>query len=304
MAIILFFIDGLGLGENNPEKNPFARYKTAFFDDNFRNPLTYEAVPFISDTISLYALDATLGVEGLPQSATGQTALFTGVNAAQIMNRHIQAFPGPQLTKIIQEHGVIKKIRETGLSATSANLYSTDYAEQVIRRKRRHSATTLTILGAGLPLRSLPEMEAGRAVYHDITNELLPSIGITDIPVIHPKIAARRLAGLANDYDFVLFEYFLTDRYGHKQTWSFAEKTITILDVFLTALKATINSETIVILTSDHGNFEDLSVKTHTLNPVPLLVFGQKAKEFPSDLSSITEVAPAIFSTLKRSNYK
>ena len=39
--------------------------------------------------------DATLDVPGYPQSATGQTAIFTGVNAAEIKQGHINVLPTP-----------------------------------------------------------------------------------------------------------------------------------------------------------------------------------------------------------------
>jgi hypothetical protein len=40
-------------------------------------------------------LDASLCVPGLPQSATGQAALLTGLNAPELMGRHIEGFPPP-----------------------------------------------------------------------------------------------------------------------------------------------------------------------------------------------------------------
>ncbi|NJM98905.1 MAG: hypothetical protein HC800_18680 [Phormidesmis sp. RL_2_1] len=45
-----------------------------------------------------------------------------------------------------------------------------------------------------------------------------------------------------------------------------------------------------LLVTSDHGNVEDLSTKRHTLNRVPLLAIGPHAAEFASvkDLSGIT----------------
>jgi hypothetical protein len=64
-----------------------------------------------------WGLDASLGVPGLPQSATGQTSILTGVNAPAEMGRHISGFPGPTLRRILFEHSVLKRIRERGLSA-------------------------------------------------------------------------------------------------------------------------------------------------------------------------------------------
>lgn len=303
MNIILIFIDGLGLGENNPEINPFARYYTDFFKSNFACPFTKEIGRKISSAISLVPLDASLGVEGLPQSATGQTALFTGINAPKEAGRHIQAFPGPQLTKIIAEHGIMKQALAAGLTATSANMYSPDYLELVRQRKRRNSVTTLLSLTADIPLRSIAEMKAGEAVYQDITNEMLPAFGVHDINPVSPAVAANRLLYLAKQYNFTVFEYFQTDRIGHKQNWDTARSIINVLDEFLSSLQQGLPKEMAVIVTSDHGNFEDFSVKTHTRNLIPLIVFGHACEQIAQQIYYLTDVTPVILSTLKGLNH-
>lgn len=302
MSIVLFFIDGVGLGETNPEINPFVKYYTPFFRNNFGQPFTAEIGRKISPDISLVPLDAALGVDGLPQSATGQTTLFTGVNASQKVGRHIQAFPGPQLIKIIEEHGIMKKVLAAGLRTTSANMYSPDYLELVRQRKRRNSVTTLLALTANVPLRSINEMREGTAVYQDITNEMLPIFGVNDIEVISPSVAARRLSALSEQYDLTVFEYFQTDRIGHKQNWETAKQIVTILDEFLTVLQREIPHGTTVIVTSDHGNFEDFSVKTHTRNPIPLMIFGYKCEYIAEQIHQMTDITPMILSMLKGLN--
>ena len=83
--IVLLFIDGLGIGDNDPDKNPCANTKLYYFrntlDQNYPRELNPHGIAF--------GLDANLGVPGLPQSATGQTALFTGVNAPELLGRHL-----------------------------------------------------------------------------------------------------------------------------------------------------------------------------------------------------------------------
>jgi bisphosphoglycerate-independent phosphoglycerate mutase (AlkP superfamily) len=51
------------------------------------------------------------------------------------------------------------------------------------------------------------------------------------------------------------------------------------------------------VLTSDHGNMEDLSTGSHTRNPVPLLARGPQARRFAA-AESIADVTPAILSAL------
>ena len=78
LKILFIFVDGLGIGSSDPEVNPL-------YDPRF---------PFLNNMLSqARPLDACLSVAGLPQSATGQAALFTGVNAAKEMGRHIEGFP-------------------------------------------------------------------------------------------------------------------------------------------------------------------------------------------------------------------
>jgi 2,3-bisphosphoglycerate-independent phosphoglycerate mutase len=53
-----------------------------------------------------------------------------------------------------------------------------------------------------------------------------------------------------------------------------------------------------VIVTSDHGNVEDLSVKNHTLNDVPTLIWGKHRHVLAESIRSLTDIAPAIVKTL------
>jgi hypothetical protein len=50
----------------------------------------------------------------------------------------------------------------------------------------------------------------------------------------------------------------------------------------------------LVLLTSDHGNIEDLSTKRHTLNRVPLMAWGWGAERIVQEVRELSGVAPAI----------
>ena len=56
----------------------------------------------------------------------------------------------------------------------------------------------------------------------------------------------------------------------------------------------------IILITSDHGNLEDLSVRGHTTNPVPALVIGAPAlrRRFTAGLRDLTDVTPSILRLL------
>ncbi|WP_371370709.1 metalloenzyme [Sporomusa aerivorans] len=300
MRVLLIFIDGFGLGFNNPETNPLARFGLPSVEELFGLPLTQESGIIIKSDRCLIPIDATLGIEGLPQSATGQAALLTGVNTASIMGRHIQAFPGPCLAKIITEHNLMKKLAMLGLAATSANLYLPNYFELVAMRKRRHSAITLAALSTGMSLRSLAEIQNGYAVYQDITNELLPEFGVATVPVISPQQAAQNLVNISRKYSFTIFEYFQTDRAGHKQNWQAAQSILGVLNEFIGWTYKLLPGDTFLLITSDHGNFEDMSVKTHTLNKVPLIALGSGVQNIVSNISDLTGIAPSIIEALTK----
>jgi bisphosphoglycerate-independent phosphoglycerate mutase (AlkP superfamily) len=55
---------------------------------------------------------------------------------------------------------------------------------------------------------------------------------------------------------------------------------------------------TSVILTSDHGNIEDLSSRNHTLNPVPTIVWGDHKQDIANRIKSLADITPAIVQTL------
>lgn len=299
MHVLFIFIDGFGLGPADSAVNPLVRFPGTFFPLLLGGPLSQDTKSLAADVLCFTPLDATLGVDGLPQSATGQTALFTGVNAPKKVGHHVQAFPGPQLAAIISESGLMGCLKKKGLTVTSANMYTPNYLELVAARKRRHSVTTLLTLAAGERLRSLPDMLSSQAVYQDITNEMLAELGVTASPVT-PTEAGRRLVGIAASHHFTLFEYFQTDRYGHKQNWQKAEVVLAILDEFLMSVYQSRPADMLVVISSDHGNFEDFSVKTHTLNLVPGLFFGRGAAHFGSGLHDLADVAPAIEAYFER----
>jgi phosphopentomutase len=59
-----------------------------------------------------------------------------------------------------------------------------------------------------------------------------------------------------------------------------ANKIIRTLDSFFSGILKTKTSSTNLLICSDHGNIEDLGVKSHTTNMVPLIVIGPDAHHF------------------------
>ena len=276
--ILLLFVDGLGLGEPDPEVNPIhdgvCPCLEAFLD---------QADP----------VDACLGVSGLPQSATGQTALLTGRNAPKEMGRHIEGFPGPSLRAIIEADNIFHAYKRRGLRATFANAYFVKTMDEV-HAMRVHSVTTVATLSAFGVVRDRSMLEANRAVYQDLTRELLVKRGYTG-PLITPEEAAADLLRIVRDHDLTLFEYFQTDRVGHACDPARIHQVLGLLNRFLEELLEATQAESFtLVLVSDHGNIEDIRTRAHTLNPVPFAVAGSGADQLKGRAKSLTDIFPLI----------
>jgi 2,3-bisphosphoglycerate-independent phosphoglycerate mutase len=124
-------------------------------------------------------------------------------------------------------------------------------------------------------------------------------LGFIDAPVMNPREAGRKLGALAKEYDFSLFEYWASDYAGHKQQM---DEAIRLMESFDEVLGGLVDGwdDGLILVTSDHGNMEDLSTRRHTDAYVPALVIGRRAarEEFTRDMRDITHIAPAIWKTV------
>lgn len=242
-------------------------------------------------------LNANLDVPGLPQSATGQTALFTGVNAAKVLGRHLNGYPNQKLRDIIREHSVLKWFAERGYKAAFLNAFHPLFFDHNPYDIIKHlSVTSVANLVAGLPFFGLDDVRAGRAIYQDISGEALRERGFS-VPSYSPEQAGEIIGRQSQNYHFAMFEYFQTDKAGHGQDMGRARIVLDMLERFMAAVLAHVNhAETLVILTSDHGNIEDLSFRGHTRNPAMTLFIGAGAAPMAHATTSILDLYPKILS--------
>jgi hypothetical protein len=231
-------------------------------------------------------------VPGLPQSATGQTSLLTGVNGAEVLGRHYTGFPTKSLRAVLWRASLFKQLVEGGLTATFANAFTPRFFElgEAVW-DRPMGATSWANRAGGLRFRGFEDLRAGAAVFHDVTHETLAG----RVAPRTPEEAGAVLAGLAAGHEFTLFEFFRTDKAGHAQDDTWARRELVKLERLLAAvLDAADLSTTTIVLTSDHGNVEDLRVRTHTHNPVPTLVFGAGAETLAPGLDRIETLTPRL----------
>ncbi len=294
MNTIYLFIDGIGFGNNDPSVNPFARYARSFLRE--LGGLDWPKRPagwFTAQT------DAHLGLPGLPQSATGQTALWTGINGPKVMGHHKTGFPGPTLIKVIREHSIVKVFHDHGRRASFLNAYTDNFFERIRNKPRLQSASTHVQLASGQALKTLTDLENGDAIFMDITHEIMHRFfpEYKDrFPLRDARQRGRDLARIADRYDLVLYEYFLTDKVGHDQNWDMAERVIGNLEDFVEGLTQAMDPERqLLLITSDHGNLEDLTTKSHTSGKVPTFAYGHGAADIVGNVRALTDIPPFIY---------
>ncbi len=278
LKLLFIFIDGVGLRSPAPD-----------------NPVNAENCPALCKLIEDHAvpIDACLDVKGLPQSATGQATMFTGVNAALHMGRHCEGFPGPTLRRLIQNNNIFKELTRKKKRCRFADAYMIDEVDD-LESRRFKSVTTVMAMTQPETILMRDDLLENQAVSHDITRSRLIESG-HDLPLIQPHQAAEHLIQVARANDFTLFEFFLTDIAGHSRSYQTACETLSMLDKFIEATVALCRATNmLLVITSDHGNIEDMGTKSHTRNPVPLLAVGPQAEKITTNTTTLLQVTPRI----------
>jgi hypothetical protein len=294
MHVLLLFFDGWGLGANDPATNPFltAPMPTlrALCDGTIptREKIVQSARAVVVPT------DATLGVAGVPQSATGQTTLLTGINAPRALGAHVGPYPNDALRDLLTRDNVLMRLTAAGRRVAFANAYPPIFFERLARDKARRSATSYAVQAAGVRYRDINDLRAGKAVSAFVTNHIWRERG-ADVPLITAREAGMNLARLAAENDFTLFEYFLTDAAGHKANAAFTTRVLAEVDELLSGvLDASDLDDTLIVITSDHGNIEDTTTRAHTRNPVPTILVGAAREHIAPRVHTLADFAPAL----------
>lgn len=268
--LAFLFVDGLGLS-SDPRSSlkrldlPILRTLTAGFSRE----------PFSQPNLAYRVLDARLGVEGLPQSGTGQTALLTGLNAAQLLGHHQGPHPLSKLQTLLRLESLQVWAARRGLRVLHANSYRPEYLEKVLYSRRNLlSAFGFAARAAGLELLPIDHPQA-----------TLPAFWP------EPEAAGERFALIAQQHDLTILENWALDYSSHRLPEKLDERLVELdrfLEGFLNA-----GSAATLILTADHGNAEEPWHTQHTLNPVPLVVYGPLANSVTA-MYALTDLAPWI----------
>lgn len=297
---LFLFLDGVGIGDEDPAINPFFSAGLKHFEKIFGGIPCKEREELENDGSFTEPSDALLGVEGFPQSGTGQTSLFTGVNAAQAIGMHFGPYPHSRIRPILEEKNIFRVLKDLGADVYFANAFPKQFFEYVESGNRRLSATTMSCAMTGIPLCNADSLRNGDGLSADITGERWATeLGYPDVKAVTAFEAGRRLGQIAARHDFTMFEYFLTDKAGHDMNRKTAETVLKTLDGLLGGIVEAGLDKLTMLISSDHGNVEDISIKTHTLNPSLSAVMGEHAGFFRGKLSSICSVTPCIVELFK-----
>jgi hypothetical protein len=291
----MLFLDGVGLGDADPETNPFMHVNMptvqALLDISH---LTREVAGTITGQAALLGLDALMDVPGLPQSATGQTTILTGHNAPTALGEHYGPYPNQQLRKMLAQDNIFKVLLDAGQPAAYANAYPARFLDRLKRGKGRLSANTQAAYLSNLKIRSGEDLRQGRAVSALLSNEFWPEPDL-ELPSVTPHQAGQKLAQLAQEHTLTFFEFWYTDLLGHKQKRAESLQILSMLDDFMAGILAELDlSRSLLLVVSDHGNFEDWTTSKHTTNPALTMLVGAGFEQLVPHLASLRDIKPVL----------
>ncbi len=307
MRCLFIFLDGVGLGSDDPQTNPFFSAQMPNLQAllNGHKLIESPSLPLENERATLLRLDACLNISGLPQSATGQAVLLTGINVPAEIGYHYGPKPNEAVARFVTNGNLFHQLSELGKRCALLSGYPPRYFQAIESRRRMYSAVPLAATSAGLQLMTSEDIRAGRALPADLTGEgWSAQPGFPQIPILSHREAGQQLAKLGQAYDFAFFEYWLTDYAGHEQNMPQAVQLLENFDQTLGGLfDAWHDDSGLILITSDHGNLEDLSTRRHTANPVPGLLIGATParRAFSQGLHDLSGITPRIINLVASS---
>jgi hypothetical protein len=296
MHILMIFLDGIGLGNDNPATNPFAAASmptlTALTNgQRWLNGIGKQ----VSERAVFLPVDPRLGVPGRPQSATGQATILTGLNVPEMIGEHYGPRPNAPIRELLAEDNFFKQVVANGKQAALLEAYPPMWHQAVERGKRLRASYQQAPYEAGQKLFTEEDLYNGDAITGDWTGEGWRShLGYTDSPVYERHEAGVKMVELSRRYDFAFFANWFTDVIGHRGTVDEGVQMLELFDdVMAGALDVWDDDEGLIIVTSDHGNMEDLdNGGKHTENDVPTLIIGSEKDSFAEGLTTLADYVP------------
>jgi 2,3-bisphosphoglycerate-independent phosphoglycerate mutase len=300
MHILMIFLDGIGLGDDNPAVNPFAAHLPTLTALTNGHRWLRDIGRQESERAVLVPTDPRMGIPGRPQSASGQAAILTGLNVPQMIGEHYGPKPNAPIRAILTQDNFFKQVVAHGKTAALLEAYPPRWHRGIDSGKHLRASYQQAAFEAGQSIFTERELYAGEAMAQDFTGQgWRDYLGYHDSPVYTPHDAGRKLVQISRRYDFAFFAHWSTDVVGHRGP---LEDGIALLETFDGVMSGVLDEwdddEGLVIVTSDHGNMEDVSDRHHTENDVPTLIIGREKAAFADGLQTLADLTPQMASLL------
>lgn len=293
--ILMIFLDGIGLGDDDPDSNPFAAATlptlTALGNGHkWLNNIGQQQ----SQRAILVPTDPRMGVPGRPQSGTGHATILTGRNIPALIGEHYGPKPNAATRALIAEDNFFKQVVARGMTAALINAYPPRLLAGINRGKLLRSGIQQAVHEAGLPMFEVDQLYSHDALSEDWTGAAWRDhLGYADAPQYTPQEAGRQMVELSRRYDFAFFSHWMTDTVGHRGTVADGVRLLEIFDAVMAgALAVWDDREGLIVITSDHGNMENLNHTKHTENDVATLIIGDGKERFAEGLRTLADLVP------------
>lgn len=301
MHILMLFLDGVGLGEDDPAVNPFAAAELPTLH-SLTNGQRWLRDTGRQETVRSIWIptDPCMGVVGRPQSATGQAAILSGLNIPKLIGEHYGPKPNQPVRDLLDEDNLFKRVITSGKTAALLEAYPPGWLDGINRGKSLPSSYQFAAQSAGIRFLDIDDLRAGDAISGDWTGEAWRSrMGFDTVPELSAYDAGVRLVELSRRFDFAFFPHWITDVVGHRGT---LDEAVRLLDQFDAVMAGVLDcwqdDEGLVIVTSDHGNLEEIGNRKHTENDVPTLVIGSRSAAFADGIATLADIAPRVLQWL------
>jgi hypothetical protein len=231
-----------------------------------------------------------------------------------MLGMHDGPKPSPQVMDILKEGTLFQHFHHNQMGTSVLNAYPPRYFKSIERGYKLPGVIALSALYAGMQLKTKDDLQLGEAISVDFTaHGWRDHLGLHDTPILDPFQAGERLFTLTHGCQLAFFEYWLSDVAGHQQDMPAACSLLELFDTVLGSLLRCWNDEEgLILITSDHGNLEDLSTRHHTRNNVPLLLVGSQSNREKITRGliqasgtrqelNLTDIAPAILNSAELS---
>ncbi len=293
--ILLIFLDGIGLGSDDPAVNPFAaaHLPTVYSLTNGHRWLKSTGRQ-VGSRAAFVPTDPRVGIPGRPQSASGQAMILTGRNIPALIGEHYGPRPNQAIRELIAQDNFFMQVTQRGLRAGLLEGYPPRWHDAINSGKRLRSSYQQAAFVAGVPIFDERAIYSGDALAVDWTGEgWRTELGYTDSPVYSPYDAGVKMVELSRRYEFSFFPHWMTDVIGHRGAIADGVRVLELFDGVMQGVLDTWNdSEGLIVITSDHGNLEDLSHGKHTENDVPTLIIGGGAEAFAGGITTLADIVP------------